>query len=91
MAKTFNSGTSKSNVSRRIRVASFEAWGSVAICRVHSDTVFVSLVVSGSAALISTSAASHTYNSNKISRMFIAALSRSKQDLFKCLNHKLIH
>lgn len=53
--------TSKSNVSSRIRVASLEAWGSVAICLVHSDTVFVSLVVRGSAALISTSAASHTY------------------------------
>lgn len=48
-------------MSSRIRVASLEAWGSVAICLVHSDTVFVSLVVSGSAALISTSAASHTY------------------------------
>ncbi len=55
------SGTSKSNVSSRILVASLEAWGSVAICLVHSDTVFVSLVVRGSAALISTSAASHTY------------------------------
>lgn len=57
----FLSLTSKSNVSRRILVANFEAWGNVAICLVHSDTVFVSLVVRGSAALISTSAASHTY------------------------------
>lgn len=33
----------------------------MAICFVHSDTVFVSLVVSGTAAFISTSAASHTF------------------------------
>lgn len=57
--------TSKSNVSSRIRVASLEAWGSVAICLVHSDTVFVSLVVKGSAAFISTSAASDTYTQHE--------------------------
>lgn len=49
---------------RRIRVARLEAWGSVAICLVHSDTVLVSLVVSGTAAFISTSAASHTYHTD---------------------------
>lgn len=59
--------TSKSSVSSRMRVASLEAWGSVAICLVHSDTVFVSLVVRGSAALISTSAASHTYTQHNSS------------------------
>lgn len=37
-----------------------EAWGSVAIWLIHSETVLVSLVVRGSAAWISTSAASHT-------------------------------
>lgn len=57
--------TSNSKVRRRILVASLEAWGSVAICLVHSDTVFVSLVVRGSAALINTSAASHTYTRHK--------------------------
>lgn len=46
-------------------MASLEAWGSVAICLVHSETVFVSLVVRGSAALINTSAASHTYKQHE--------------------------
>lgn len=53
--------TSKSRVSSRMRVARLEAWGRVAICLVHSDTVLVSLVVSGTAAFINTSAASHTF------------------------------
>lgn len=53
--------TSKSSVSSRMRVARLEAWGRVAICLVHSDTVLVSLVVSGTAAFINTLAASHTF------------------------------
>lgn len=82
--------TSKSNVSRRIRVASFEAWGSVAICLVHSDTVFVSLVVRGSAALISTSAASHTYTGHN-------QMQASYNNLFECWKYfderqkKIVH
>ena len=52
--------TSKSSVRRRMRVARLEAWGNVAIWLIHSDTVLVSLVVRGNAALMRTSAASHT-------------------------------
>ncbi len=44
-----------------MRVARLEAWGRVAICLVHSETVLVSLVVSGTAAFINTLAASHTF------------------------------
>lgn len=43
-----------------MRVARLEAWGKVAIWLIHSETVLVSLVVKGNAALISTSAASQT-------------------------------
>ena len=80
--------TSKSKVSSRIRVASLEAWGSVAICLVHSDTVFVSLVVRGTAALISTSAAFHTYtqptqHQADASTMFAHATTSTSEILFQ--------
>lgn len=70
--------TSNSKVRRRILVANLEAWGRVAICLVHSDTVFVSLVVRGSAALINTSAASHTYRQHKYKHVCVG-----KQMYFK--------